>query len=121
MRPKKSYFTRVQRLTCALALLMLMMITNAMWFEDPSTSTINGQTSNNSAADTNEDDTTENKVSFWCSVDLFFKVLTCNFNTFCKSSSGIRIFILFSSTSRGSVSTGTLVPVLATLNMVKLK
>ncbi len=35
VRPRKSYFTRVQRLTCALTLLFLMMITNAMWFQDP--------------------------------------------------------------------------------------
>ena len=60
MRPKKSYFTRVQRLTCALALLSLMMITNAMWFQDPSSLIVKSKTS---LDDADEDDTTDNGVS----------------------------------------------------------
>ena len=89
MRPKKSYFTRVQRLTCALALLLLMMVTNAMWFEDPSASI------NNSATGTNEDDSTENKVSCYFTDDIFCNIFTCEINSYCKSSSGIMLFIPF--------------------------
>ena len=58
VRPRKSYFTRVQRLTCALALLLLMMVTNAMWFQDPTASTPDDS---NDDADT---DTTTNRVRF---------------------------------------------------------
>ena len=71
MRPKKSYFTRVQRLTCALSLLSLMMITNAMWFQDPPSSITKNQTSangvDNAAA---ADDTTDNEVSCYSAINI---------------------------------------------------
>ena len=63
MRPKKSYFTRVQRLTCALALLFLMMITNAMWFQDPSAPPTAGAGEGaEPGEDPDEADTTEDGV-----------------------------------------------------------
>ncbi|KAJ8317995.1 hypothetical protein KUTeg_003086 [Tegillarca granosa] len=39
MRPERSNFTRVQRLTCIVSMLFLAMITNAMFFEGSSTNT----------------------------------------------------------------------------------
>lgn len=39
MRPEKSNFTRVQRLSCIVSMLFLAMITNAMFFEGASTNT----------------------------------------------------------------------------------
>lgn len=43
MRPEKSYFTRAQRLSCILALLLLTMIASAMFFRDSSNDETPGQ------------------------------------------------------------------------------
>lgn len=39
LRPRKSQFTRVQRLSCLLALLLLTMLSNAMFYKSPSEDT----------------------------------------------------------------------------------